>query len=598
MNKNILCILVVSFIATNIFSQNIPQNISYTRIYDFLDELATDGIIEINSAIKPYSRDFIAHKLKEAQTDSNRLNSRQAAEIHFFLQDYALELDTMPEAMLRLVNKRNTSIALLQPAVLYQDEILKARITPILGMDIIANSKGIITEQRWGAEIQLDIARHISVWGSMREIRYDGNRLKNSTFADKQLGALLYPSRVLLGTNPKRPFGHEIDFIYNHLGYQYDLNNRYGGDFAESRGGINIYNHWASIGLVKDNIVWGDAYNGSNILSGRAPSFPMIKLNLKPCNWFEFNYIHGWLVSNVIDSTDYYSESGLRHYRMRSKYIAANMMTFRPVPKFDLSIGNSIIYAEKNVNPVYMIPIGFYKAFDKVLTRGLALENQNSQMFFNVSSRNINHLHLYWSVFLDEVSFKRFLPRSKAKNPISYKIGVNLTNFPFENIAFTAEFTRSNIIVYKHSVDVLTWENNSVGLGHYLGDNAMDIYFAVKYMPIRGLNLKLSYTGIYKYNDYNYLRNNISEIISQKTYNQTVFTNSIVALNSVCELFNNIYAHIDIQYNNSKGYDISGNAGIIEGENTLTEEQNLNKFSPIFYQGQNITATLGLSFNF
>lgn len=143
MNKNILCILVVSFIATNIFSQNIPQNTSYTRIYDFLDELANDGIIEINSAIKPYSRDFIAQKLKEAQIDSNRLNSRQAAEIHFFLQDYALELDTMPEAMLRLVNKRNTSIALLQPAVLYQDEIFKARITPILGMDIIANSKGL-----------------------------------------------------------------------------------------------------------------------------------------------------------------------------------------------------------------------------------------------------------------------------------------------------------------------------------------------------------------------------------------------------------------------------------------------------------------------
>ena len=88
MNKNILCILVVSFIATNIFSQNIPQNTSYTRIYDFLDELANDGIIEINSAIKPYSRDFIAQKLKEAQIDSNRLNSRQAAEIHFFLQSF------------------------------------------------------------------------------------------------------------------------------------------------------------------------------------------------------------------------------------------------------------------------------------------------------------------------------------------------------------------------------------------------------------------------------------------------------------------------------------------------------------------------------
>ena len=102
------------------------------------------------------------------------------------------------------------------------------------------------------------------------------------------------------------------------------------------------------------------------------------------------------------------------------------------------------------------------------------------------------------------------------KNPISYKIGANITNFPLQNFAFTAELTRTNIITYKHSIEALTWENNSIGLGHYLGDNAMDIYLAVKYMPIRGLDLKLSYTGIYKYNDYNFVREHTKNIISQK----------------------------------------------------------------------------------
>lgn len=598
MKKTVFLLLISMSFAANIFCQNIPQNISYTRIYEFVDELANEGIFEVNSAIKPYSRDFIARKLREASDNEELLNRRQVEELHFFMQDYALELDTLPEAKLSLIRNENVSLALLQPAFMYRDRLFKARITPILGMDIVGNSKGIITEQRWGAEIQADIANHISVWGSMRELRFDGSRLSGNVFKNKQLGALLYPSKVLLGADRTRPFGYETDFLYNHLGYQYDLNNHYGGDFAEVRAGIRFYMPWGSLGLVKDNIVWGDNFNGSNIISGRAPSFPMITLNLKPCNWFELNYIHGWLVSNVTDSANYYQENEIRHYRMQSKYIAANMLTFRPIPKLDLSIGNSIIYAEQSINPLYLIPIAFYKAFDKGATRGLAIENQNSQIFVNFSSRNIKHLHLYFSAFIDEVSFRRFLPSSAEKNPISYKIGANITNFPLQNFAFTAELTRTNIITYKHSIEALTWENNSIGLGHYLGDNAMDIYLAVKYMPIRGLDLKLSYTGIYKYNDYNFVREHTKTIISQKPYNQKVFSNSIVAFRALYEVFNNIYAHIDIQYNNAQGYDLSANAGKVEGENTLTAEQNLNKFSPLFYQGKNVTATVGLNFNF
>ena len=46
-------------------AQDIPKHISYYRIYEFIDELATDGLIEINSAVKPYSQQFIAERLQE-----------------------------------------------------------------------------------------------------------------------------------------------------------------------------------------------------------------------------------------------------------------------------------------------------------------------------------------------------------------------------------------------------------------------------------------------------------------------------------------------------------------------------------------------------
>ena len=78
-------LFILSFVSGN--AQDIPLNVSYIRVYDFLDELAADQIIEINSTVKPYSRMFIAQKLVEAN-NSLKLNSRQKKEIDFFLNEF------------------------------------------------------------------------------------------------------------------------------------------------------------------------------------------------------------------------------------------------------------------------------------------------------------------------------------------------------------------------------------------------------------------------------------------------------------------------------------------------------------------------------
>ena len=54
--------LIISLIAVMMLfrleAQVVYEHVSNTAIYDFLDELANAKIIEINSAIKPYSRIF------------------------------------------------------------------------------------------------------------------------------------------------------------------------------------------------------------------------------------------------------------------------------------------------------------------------------------------------------------------------------------------------------------------------------------------------------------------------------------------------------------------------------------------------------------
>lgn len=557
-------------LGSSVNAADISEPVAYTRIYDFLDELANDGIIELVSVVKPYSREFIAKKLEYAATQENRLNSRQRKELYFFLNNYALELNKLPETQATFVKNEKLSLALIQPAFHYKDDLFRARITPILGGSITVNGNGTIVNRWFGGDFQAMITPYISVYGSIR---------------DRSVNGALLSKPQYLNDLP---------------GYEYKESDK-GGDYSDSKGGVSIANSWGSISFVKDNPEWGDNYHGSNIFSGRTPSFPMLKLHLKPAKWFQLDYFHGWLVSNVVDSTNYFIEEYRdgelkKHYRMANKFIAANMLTFTPFRKLNLSIGNATIYSEPNAKAAYFIPIAFYKSLDHTLTKGTGTENGNSAFFINISSRNIRHLHVYTSIFIDEIKFARFKPSNKENNPISFKIGANLTNFPLQNLSLIAEFTRTNIINYKHSVPAITWASNNYNLGHYLGDNSQEIYLAFRYKPIRGLDLSLSFMDAKHGNDYKYIRRSVANVISQPVLKDITWTNRTLAFNAQYEIVNNVYAGLNIQYSNIRGHNVKSD--VVSGENRLDDQGYLELFTPSFLQGKNLTYNMLLTIGF
>lgn len=570
--RNIFILLInIGFIIT-ISAQDIPYHVSYSRVYEFLDELANEGLIDINSAIKPYSRKFIADKLIESRLQEDKLNNRQKAELYSYMEEFALELNELPDNPFPLIDNENSKLDLAPPLFSYKDETFKARIQPILGMHIYNNKRGQITHRWFGADFQAVIGKNLSVYGSLRD---------NSFAASDGILPRL--------SNP--------NYLTDFAGYEYKEPH----DFSDSRGGIKLGWDWGSVGLMKDNIVWGDNYHGSNILSGRAPSFPMINLQLRPTKWFEINYIHAWLVSNVVDSARYYIENDKQiWYRNHNKYIAANMFTFTPIDRLKISFGNSIVYAEDNVQPAYLLPIAFYKSIDHTLTKGIRTENQNSQLFINLSSRNIKHTHLYSSIFVDEIKFSRFKPSEAENNPISLKIGTKVDNFPIQNLSFNLEYTRSNIINYKHSISALTYASNSYNLGHYLGDNSEETYTSLTYKPIRGLDLSLYYLIAKHGNEYQYARRgeigSIREIISQPSLGDVIWSNETAGFKALYEIMNNAYAIVKFEYSNIQGHDALSEP--IRGENRMTAEESLNYFSPPFLHGKNNTLTIGFSFGF
>ena len=575
-------------------AQNIPVPLTQVKLYDFLDELLADGVLVHQTAVRPYSRKQVATMLLEAQDADSLLNVRQKKDLAFYLNEYALERDTMVSNYVQYTDHSTYNVSLADPQFSYrsQDNMFKMRLRPILGGNFLMSKKGVIFHRWYGAELQMDIAKHLSIWGSLRDNSWSGDWLSKTYFPtdnDRRLGA-----RIHYGASQLQPALMPI------AGVQYKEAN-YGGDFSDSKGGISLYAWWGSISVQRENIRWGDAYHASNILSGRAPAAPMISLQLTPCKWFQFDYFHAWLVSNVVDSTYYYVEEttngAVRNYRPMNKFMAANMFTFTPIKQLSISFGNSIIYAERSIQAAYFIPIAFYKSLDHLLTKGVRTQNQNSQAFASLSVRPVEHLHLYGSMFVDEIKFSRFKPSNKENNPLSYLVGFNWSGWPVKGLSLKAEFVRSYIASYIHSIEVLDYTTNSFDMGHYLGDNAQSIYAELAYRPIRGMLIKASYTNDTKYNSYAYLRNNISATIAQKPFDHAIFRNEVVQLDGVYEVHPNMYMTLTLQYNHARGFD-NIKTDALPSEDIGNAQYYLDKYMPRYFQGKNLSVSAAFSFGF
>lgn len=598
---SILVICICALTVESVWAQNVPVPLTETRLYDFLDEIATDGVVSINTAIRPYSRAQVAAILEEAEQRDSLMNQRQRNDLEYYLNVFAMERDTMSEKFVQYTDHQTYNLSLCDPQFSYvtRNKLFKMQIRPILGMDVIASKKGGIIKRWWGAELQMDIAHHLSIWGSLRDISWNGDLMLSKTY---------FPTEYDRIDGAKLTKG---GYLNNFAGVQYKEAN-YGGDFSDSKGGISAYAWFGSISVQRENIRWGDAYHCSNILSGRNPAVPMVTLQLTPCSWFQFDYFHAWLISNVIDSTYYYVEQSTdgteREYRPTNKFMAANMLTFRPIKYIQFSIGNSIVYSERNPQAAYFIPFAFYKSLDHLLTKGLGVENQNSQAFFTLTVRPVDHLKLYGSFYLDEFKLARLKKNNPAHNPVSYLVGFDWGGWPVKGLSLKGEFMRSYIATYTHSIESITYMSNSYFMGHYMGDNAQNINLELSYRPIRGMFIGLSYSRDTKYNSYEYLRVHrnstgkvdeaagIGAVIERKPFDKKIYCNDEILLNLIYEVHPNMYLRANVGYNNARGFD--NTTSDCNAEFIGTAQDYLNAYCPKYYQGKNITATVGFSFGF
>lgn len=556
----ILITIITLFCFTTGQSQPTYEHISNHGIYSFLDEMANEQIIKLNTTIKPYTRTFILDKLQEVSEKHEQLNKRQRRELEFYLKDYLLaeKSATNPyhdNSRLDLIkNSKHFATSLHPLGLTYKDSLFTFGIRPIWGIEYLSNEKDAFSRTWGGGRIYGQIGENFGFYASLRDNHMTHVLARPGYFTQREGGV----------------------YKGNALG---------GGDYSEMRGGITYNWQWGRVALVKDHLEWGDNYNGSNINSGRHPSFAMLKLHLNPAEWFEFNYFHGWLVSEVIDSLRSYTpESGFERPVQKPKYMAANMFTIKPIPEISFSFGNSIVYGDLEVQPAFLIPFMFFKSIDHTISANI--ENQNSQMFANLSLRPVKHLHLYGALYIDEFSFTRITDPSRH-NFNSWKGGIRLTNWPVDNVTLTYETTKTLPLTFKHRIPVLTYATNEYNLGHYLRDNSYDHYAELSVRPFSRFRFTAAYLYAAHGNEYPYEKTDIP--LDEHPYmEEKTWENTTISFKANYEFTANSTVFTGYTYRNIQGYSVDNNPA----------NYYLSRYSHEMFHGETWTLRFGFNFGF
>jgi hypothetical protein len=555
-----LHLVLTCILGTGIHAQVVNEHVSNTTLQEFLDELANERVIRIVSVTKPYSRSYIATLLGEADASREKLNRRQQKQLDIYLASFAQERWEIPGGKANLIRyKDRFRLGFLPPEATYQDSFFRFTLYPLGGVVNYSNEQGKALHTWGGAGFRAYMGNHWSAWASLRDNRLDGELFNRPT----------YLSRAQAGNYKGLTGGGR------------------GGEYSETRGGIAYAWRWGAISLEKDHLEWGDNYHGASIFSGRVPSYAMIKLHLHPTKWLDFKYHHGWLISQVIDSSrSYFPSPGAPYkYVYREKYIAANLFTVTPVKGLAFSFGNSVIYSDGPVYPGFLVPFLFYKSAVHTQTAGYIQHNHNSAFFLNLSARLIPHLHLYGTWFVDEFSVTRVSDPNRT-NFTGTKGGVRLSNWPIPNLSLTTEYTFTFPKTYQHRTPVTTYETNRYNMGHYLRDNAREIYLAAQFKPVAGLLIELSYQKAEKGNLYTYTYG--TGTVDTDPYMQDIsWRDQTTSAKISYQLFNHVRIFAESHFMHIQGYDLD----------SRTAQYYLDLYTPPLFHGKNQTLVLGFVVN-
>jgi len=463
----LFCAFAFAVLQTN--AQTIWENPN-AQVYPYLQRMAQKGLIQLDDIIEPISRTSILNALNELGKSKSVLSSKEKVELDFYIKEYSfntkLQNDSSTISLLaKDIYKRWRTLSV-------ESKDFNLNIDPIVGAKLISGSGKSINQ----------VSNGIQLWGSI----------------GKRLGFQLY-YRDYTETGAVRNYykvnGNNFTREESTTGViVVGVNNDKKINYSEVRANITYNFNKGSISFGKDRLLWGFGEAGRIVLSERAPTYPLIRLDYSPFNWLRFNYVHAWLNSNLLDSNKTYSTytggvSGDVRVNTISKYMATHSIQFIPTKGLTIAIGESIIFSDKH-DPGFLIPINIFKVYDNNRSNYVINAGSNGQYFFQLSSRNqLKNTHIYASMFIDEIRISEIFNKNKSRNQLGYTIGASKTDIFLPYLTIGAEYTRINPFVYNNLIPAQKYTQYDYSLGDWMGSNFDRKTFFAKYTPYPKLKL-------------------------------------------------------------------------------------------------------------
>jgi hypothetical protein len=442
----------------------------HSTVYDYLYRMAQKGLITWNDYQLPLDRKSISYAIDQLDSLKSRLSKIETKELSFYQQEYAFDRDEMVVNESKVVLRKDSANRFRTG--LFQKDQAKLFIDPLIGYEAL----------------KVGNRNNVQYFSGIRLAGYFGKRWGfNFAFRDNtDKGDTVIHTRSFSPAEGTVPTINKERLVnYSNLNF-------------------NIGYKWAngSLNIGQENLAWGYGLGGNIMLSGKAPSFPFIKFDFEPWKWLHFNYFHGWLHSNIIDSArSYNTGTGLFDSEREvyiPKFIAHHSIRVTPVKGLDIALGESVIYSDK-LNVGYLIPINFFRIYDHYASRYNIKASDNSQFFLLISSRNhIKNTHAYAQVFIDEIRPTKIFNQRDNRNQLGYTLGINRTDLFIHYLTVGIEYSRINPFVYNNVIPAETYQSHSYPLGDWMGNNADRFYWFLQHNPLPKLKLKLSHQKIRK----------------------------------------------------------------------------------------------------
>lgn len=433
----------------------------------YLERMSQKGAIEFNDLIKPIDRTTVFNLLNQLQ-QNKKLTKIEKAELEFYLSYYSfdnLEKAYIPKSV--TVFKQIKKNLFNEPHILnYSDDQFRLMVDPLAEVGFQSANK---TSQLVSTGFQMMgyAGKHIGFQLSVRDVNetgdYDSLRIDNT----------------LMGFNRKQTTSRNL------LSY------------SQFNASLSYKFNKGMITVGQDQQVLGYGKTGNLVLSAKSPSYPFYRLQYHPTKWLSVNYMHAWLQSGVIDSLKTYGTGNTVYGGNRESFIpkfyAIHFIEVKPMKGLSLHLGESIMYTDV-IEPAYLMPLTFFKAYDNNKYNDKITTGANGQFFMGISSRNqIPKTHLYAQLFIDEIRVSNIFNSTKSRNQIAYQIGASVTDIGLPYLTLTAELNKVYPFVYRNFLPAQNYSNSNFPLGDWMGANADRFEFIANYHPRARLNVRAYY---------------------------------------------------------------------------------------------------------